>query len=339
MGKVEVRRFNELMEIDESEKDILLKELSNSVHNYIRTGVENRQLDELIELEEAFREKYEKRFDVEDIINEIFLASQSLKLEALEDLKLGNVQSTGNINISEKLLKDKTLMQIKEEFSEIIQFHLQKVLRDAAYLSHINMLYELYEQEKIIRKKEIEYENLSKKYHKMADIAKNLSAGIRMEMDQLQDSVDISQIELEELLTCYSKYFNIRRKKENIQVSLSPDGRRYYNYIISSKEKYSKGALEQLVYKNCDKLMEFLDNSYDRGVELELKLDEITPEINRALQTKYHKIMQKILTEYQENYTSNWHIIKEGKESVNRDNEENRIKIPRTWDIESHCII
>lgn len=48
MGKGEVFR-NSYMN-DDDKKEVYLKELGDSLHNYIRTGVKNEQLDDLVEL-------------------------------------------------------------------------------------------------------------------------------------------------------------------------------------------------------------------------------------------------------------------------------------------------
>lgn len=79
MGKGEVFR-NSYMN-DDDKKEVYLKELGDSLHNYIRTGVKNEQLDDLVELEEVFQERYEERFDIQKITEMI---SQSSKRKVTE---------------------------------------------------------------------------------------------------------------------------------------------------------------------------------------------------------------------------------------------------------------
>ncbi|MCQ4726024.1 hypothetical protein NE664_05030 [Anaerotignum faecicola] len=67
-------------------------------------------------------------------------------------------------------------------------------------MSHMNMLYELYEQEERLRSEEEEYEKISEKFQKMADITRSLSQERRMKIEQLQKQTDISEKELESLL-------------------------------------------------------------------------------------------------------------------------------------------
>ena len=62
------------------------------------------------------------------------------------------------------------------------------------------MLYELYEQEERLRSEEEEYEKISEKFQKMADITRSLSQERRMKIEQLQKQTAISEKELESLL-------------------------------------------------------------------------------------------------------------------------------------------
>ena len=94
------------------------------------------------------------------------------------------------------------------------------------------MLYELYEQEERLRSEEEEYEKISEKFQKMADITRSLSQERRMKIEQLQKQTDISEKELESLLNNILIYV---KKKDSIQISLSPAGKKYCDYIMNSK--------------------------------------------------------------------------------------------------------
>ena len=52
MEKGELRKLNYLLDDEDDKKDNYLKELGNAVHNYMKTGVKNKQLDDLADLEE-----------------------------------------------------------------------------------------------------------------------------------------------------------------------------------------------------------------------------------------------------------------------------------------------
>ena len=146
-----------------------------------------------------------------------------------------------------------------------------------------------------------------------------------MQIKQLQKQVNISENKLQSLLIKNKKYFNIREKTKTIQISLSPEGRKYCEYVMNSQQNYSKSTLDQLVYKNCDRMMEVIENACDKKLEFDLKLEEISPEKDRALQVKCHRVMQKIIVATEEFYQ--YRI----EESEYRENEKNRIRIPREW--------
>ncbi|MEY8493397.1 hypothetical protein AALC16_10360 [Lachnospiraceae bacterium 29-91] len=335
MGNKDVRKISYIIEKnDDDKKEIYLKELGDSLHNYIKTGIKNEQLDDLIELEEVFQEKYEERFDVEKMVESISQSSKGkvTEIEKVYIQELNNkMKEEKAFNFSIEQVSAQIISTVVDDLCDI----LQKVVKDTAYLSHINMLYELYEQEEQLRREEQEYDSISREYQKMADISRKLSKQRRMEIEQLERQVDISQDELLNLLSQNDKYFNIRERQENIQISLSPQGRKYYDYIMNSQKKYSQETLNQLVYKNCNSIMESLENSYDRGIEFELKLDEIPPERERALQFNYHRITEKFISEIEDDYTARNYIIKEKKERTHTSNEKNRIRIPKAWDSEN----
>lgn len=179
--KNELRKNCVIDGCEDKEKEEYINELSNSLRNYIKTGVKNYQLDEFIGLEETFQKKYNEQFN------------------------LSNQQ-------------------------------LEKTLRDAAYLSHINMLYELYEQEEVLRKEENEYEQQLEKFEKMPNVLRTLYEKKRVEINILQKQANVSQSELMCLLARNKKYFNICPKAKEVQISLSAKGKKYYNYL-KLKEK------------------------------------------------------------------------------------------------------
>ncbi|MDE6601494.1 MAG: hypothetical protein K2K90_04910 [Lachnospiraceae bacterium] len=337
MEKGELRKLNYLLDDEDDKKDNYLKELGNAVHNYMKTGVKNKQLDDLAELEEKFQQKYQERLDIKEIADLISQSSQKKMNEIGKDYKW-KIDAANNQENPEKVYInniEKVSELISKTVAEVIVDRLQKVIKDTAYLSHMNMLYELFEQEEQLRREEEEYERISKRYQKMADIAKTLSNQRRMEIELLQKKADVSQKELEELLSRNGKYFNVREKQNSVQISLSPAGRKYNEYIVNWQERYSKKAVDQLIYKNCSNLIEALENSYDSGIEFEPRLEQISSGMERALQSRYHRTMQKIISENEQVYTVKDYIIEENRERERINNEKNRIRIPREWDYES----
>ncbi|MDO4469844.1 MAG: hypothetical protein Q4C84_08375 [Bacillota bacterium] len=334
MKKSDVRKMNYIIDKNnDDEKEIYLKELSTSIHNYMKEGVKNSQLSELIELEEVFQYQYKQRFNITKIVDSICKFGEKIG----KYIEGSNMFLELNSVLSVEQNRDTEIKKFTEQFEQFVQANLyeqiEKTIKDAAYLSHINMLYELYEQEEALRREEKEYEQRLEEFARMPDILKELYGKKRIEINELQKKVEISEEELVELLESNLKYFNIRPKAEEIQVSLSPKGKKYYVYIEDSQERYSKSALNQLIYKNCENIMESIERSRKAGIEFKLHLDEISPENARSIEFKYHKIIQKLIEENEGVYTASEYIMENKKEYRHGRNEKTRIEIPNTWEI------
>lgn len=87
MRKAEFWKKSYIDEKDEREKETYLKELGYSVHNYIKTGVKNRQLEAWSDLEEQFFQKYEERFVTEKIAEQISEFSKDSLIELVKECK------------------------------------------------------------------------------------------------------------------------------------------------------------------------------------------------------------------------------------------------------------
>lgn len=326
MGRSELQKNMYGKYSDDEDKEIYLKELEKSIYTYIKTGVKNTQLDNLAELKEEFQKKYKERFNAGKIAKAISQLSAE-RISHFEKIYKPGFER-GDI-VCEKKKQEIDVGQISDHIEKIVievaYDNLQEVIKDTAYLSHMNMLYELYEYEERLRKKEEEYKKGLEKFEKIDDILKCLGKVRRMQIKQLQKQVNISENKLQSLLIKNKKYFNIREKTKTIQISLSPEGRKYCEYVMNSQQNYSKSTLDQLVYKNCDRMMEVIENACDKKLEFDLKLEEISPEKDRALQVKCHRVMQKIIVATEEFYQ--YRI----EESEYRENEKNRIRIPREW--------
>lgn len=331
MGRIELHKVSFLSNgNDDSEKELYLKELSDSVHNYIRIGVKSKQLDDLIELEEEFQNRYEERFDIRRVVDTICEASEKILLEVGKRLFLPTKDTEDIKSPQEKndsLSLEKTAGQIREIVDEVVSMQLSEVIKDTAYLSHMNMLYELFEKEEKLRREEKEYQRISEKFKQLGEISERLNKHRRMDLEELQKQMEISEIDMESVIIGCEKYFNIRRGNGTILISLSPAGRKYSEYLSSGNVRYSYETLNQLIYKNCSALLESLENSCDRGLEYELRLEEVAPDKERALKSKYDRIVEKVILENEENYSN----LRKKKESVMKNNEKNRIRLPREW--------
>lgn len=328
MGKVELKKNLIVIDgEDEQERDNYLKELGTAVHNYVRTGIKNKQLEELASLEEKFQKRYKERFDI-NIITEMILDENRKLILEIERKELSNSSVVDRMDYMHLL--QKTSKQITERINHVLTENLNKVLKDAAYLSHINMLYEIYEKEEKLQRAEREYEMISEQFRYMTYIAKELSKCRRMELAELQTKADIPKKELENVVNRCSKYFNIRDKKNTVEISLSPAGKKYSNYIINEKQAYSKETFNQLTYKNMVELMQSLEKSYDRGVAYEVHIEGVTPEKERALRCKYNNIVKKLTVENQDVYCVNDFIESSWKGRIDI-NEGSLFKISNEW--------
>lgn len=293
------RRYAQIDSGNDKEKELYLRNLEKSLYNYIRVGVENKQLEDLSQLEEEFQEKYENMFRMRNIVKDAFedLNTADRFLHYQRKYLLEQREKSSD-EYSVQVFTD----YLAEEFCGLIQDKLEKVIKDVAYLSHMNMLYNLYEREKEQQNVEKTYEQAAARFDKLSDIIEGLSRNRRMSFETICTEFHIPEEELDKLLIRENQYFNIRQKANSIQVSLSPSGRKYNRYIISSKEGYSKEYVEQLLSKNCRRIVDNLEHSWDRGVEYELRLEGVSPDGERVLQYKYHNIVQKLLSEKEETY-------------------------------------
>lgn len=181
----------------DSEKEDFLREFGESLRNFIKTGVENKQLEKLVAVKEKFQETFEKRFRIEEILVEISEISVKKTLELVKEKNSalenhGAVPSDGS----------EMLNCVSEEASKIISIELKNLLekefftsiRDMAYLSHANMLYELYRKETKIRREEKEFEEVSEKCIEMPMIVREINEERRVMLDALGKKMDLEII-------------------------------------------------------------------------------------------------------------------------------------------------
>ena len=319
---------------DEKERDTYIRELEGALQRYIKTGVQNKQLDDVKKLEQIFQRQAQEKFNVDEVVQKMLCES---KREVLERQKQISQEQKG---------EKKELNLINDEISSImfsviedsLVKRLPRYFEDIAYLSHMNMIYELYEREKQLRREEEEYEKISQRYQKMADITKKLSQKRRMEIKFLQESVELSEEELENIVQENEKMFNIRTRKDKYQISLSPIGRKFNAYMENEKEKYSREALNRLVFKNCDIMIDAIEKSIEGEIELTLELEDLSPSANRSIRHKYHNVVQKYIEKNEDGYIfdGEFKFATQGKD-IN--NEKDSYRIAEEWYIKSGGII
>lgn len=333
MNKFETE-INEVAYYEQREE--YLKELGESLRKYMNTGVKNQQLDELLILQVEFRRKYQDCFDVAKIIDaavektkgSLEKKNRYISTEA-DTIYKGKIDKAVLSFCDEVSDKKELQNEVFDIFSKNIKNSVWSILKDVAYLSHVNMLYELYEREQKLRIEQKEYEEISKKCQKMAEITKILSEKKRMELNELERQLNMSEDEVLNILRRNSQMFNIRNKKNILKVSLSPKGKKFNNYFLNLNCKISNETYNELLYKNCNMLIESLENSYERRVVFQIKLEGIEPEALRAIEYKYYRTVNKLIADKEDMYTIDIIDLEEKKGRVSSTGEKVIYKIPR----------
>lgn len=299
----------------DDEKDLVVRELEEAVHKYIKTGVKSKQLDKVVDIEVKFQKGYKGCFNVERLMQTI--TSESKK-EVLKNTQLTAVSERKSATRE----LDSIIDVVLEKVEPLLNYELDKMLNEVAYLSHINMLYEMYEKESKLRQEEQEYRKMVAQYESMEKIVKQLRESRRMEVRKLQEAVKAPTQVVYAAISENPKYFNIKERGDTYQISLSPAGRRISGHAIDATIMYSQETLDHLIYKNCYSAMEGLEKTFSnktgRVVEGNIKFEGVSPEKNRALQSKYHQVTRKVLEEDEEAYLM-WNKL-EGDDDYNEEN-------------------
>lgn len=318
-------------ENEDCEKEDFLREFGESLRNFIKTGVENKQLEKLVAIKEKFQETYEKRFRIEEVVIEISEVSLKKALDlvkeknaALEDH--GVIPQDGSEMLNCDLEEASKLISV--ELNDLFKNKISTLIRDMAYLSHANMLYELYRKETKIRREEKEFEEVSEKCSEMPEIVQKINGERRVMLDALGGKTSLEEKKLEKILMSYKKYFNVYKKQNGIQISLSPIGKKFYNYNKNISQQYSNETVEQLIYKNCDNLMEAVENYCDSGFASYVKFDNLPPEMERSLQSRYGCVMKKLKPDMDVDYIMEKHI---GWKKEREYDEINKFRIVSGW--------
>ena len=299
----------------DDEKDLVVRELEEAVHKYIKTGVKSKQLDKVVDIEVKFQKGYKGCFNVERLMQTI--TSESKK-EVLKNARLTAVSERKSATRE----LDSIIDVVLEKVEPLLNYELDKMLNEVAYLSHINMLYEMYEKESKLRQEEQEYRKMVAQYESMEKIVKQLRESRRMEVRKLQEAVKAPAQVVYATISENPKYFNIKERGDTYQISLSPAGRRISGHAIDAAIMYSQETLDHLIYKNCYSAMEGLEKTFSnktgRVVEGNIKFEGVSPEKKRALQSKYHQVTRKVLEEDEEAYLM-WNKL-EGDDDYNEEN-------------------
>lgn len=219
---------------NDREKEDFLREFGESLRNFIKTGVENKQLEKSAALKERFQGIYENRFQMEEIAVQVSEISVEKILKfvpeenfILENSVAASSDGTGRISCILKEASEKIRMELVDLFED----KLVALIKDMSYLSHANMLYELYEKETKIRREEKEFEEVSQKCGEMMEIVQKINKERRLMLDALERETNLENEKVKGILISHKKYFNMYEKQNGIQISLSPAGKKFYNYV------------------------------------------------------------------------------------------------------------
>lgn len=323
-------------EDEDCEKEDFLREFGESLRNFIKTGVESKQLEKLVAVEEKFQETCEKRFQLKEIILQVSKTSAKKVFELMEKQNL----SSKNLNLSsldEKEMLTCIFQEISEKISieliNLFENSLFSLIKDMSYLSHVNMLYELYKKEAKIRREEKEFAKISEDCDKITEIVQEINRERRLTLEELEKKMDLNKLEMERILVSHKKYFNVYEKPRGIQVSLSPTGKKFCNYRKNVLQSYSNEAVEQLIYKNCDNLIEAVENYCEGGFASYVKFDNLSPEMERTLQNRYGCLVKKLKPDMDMDYILEKYI---GLKKERIYNEISRFRIISEWGEEDY---
>lgn len=322
---------NSIFEMTNDDYELNIKEWENAIHRYLKTGIKSKQLDDLIDREDMFQQGYSKCFDSEKIVQIMINDSKKELLEDNQQFELSFIDNADVNNNMQMELRIKT-EEMLEKIERILENELAGIIKDVAYLSHVNMLYELYEKESKLRQEEKEYKEALKQYKSMDKIVKPLRTLRRMGIKELQESVALPEQTVYATIFENKEYFNVKGKGNTYQVSLSPKGRRIAIHVKSSIESYSGEALEQLIYKNCYNVMDGLEKNFNnRNIRMEIKakFEGISPEKERALQSKYDQITRRVYEKNNDTLIYDYFELEEGGKSYNEKNKY-KLKISRS---------
>lgn len=258
---------------DEDKKEEYLEVLCKAMHIYIRTGVMQDQLEDFLSRQGEFNEKYRKLFDsVRDID------------AAIEE------------NINSAIL---SVRESKDRFSDdpgrSIQNRILHILMDVEYMSHVNMLYKLCEWEQDLNRKYKQYRNLAKTYPVLPEITGMLEKNKRMGLSELAQQLETDEDEINRILFWNSPMFNIRNRKNSVTVSLSYKGKKFNSYFAVYGRSIPYEVYCEQLYKNCNALMESLENSCKKGFVHKIKLEGMEPGDRRAIEHKYYRTAKNVI--------------------------------------------
>ena len=279
-----------LDDIHEKEKNFetVLHESRSAVQDYVRTGHKSVQLQLIMECEEKFQENYKR------------LLQRSFREDNTWQGKIEDFEKA----LQKCLCESKALNDTLEVIYDMIQDYLQSILTEMAYYHNMNMIYEFLDNEKIKRKEEERYETALQDCPRLEKIIIFVEQKRRVFLKDVQKQLEFTKNELEKVINAAFVFFIIEEKDAGTQISLSPQGMKLSRYIAQRNPKWSAYDVDRCVYRNCFEIMDKMENSLFQSRRLEVKIESVSPSVERAIKSKYTNIFNNMCIYKDEKYSS-----------------------------------
>lgn len=224
--------IKEFLRVDnEQERNEYINDLGNSVRMYVKTGNKNELLCNFLQHASEINSEFKRILKEQEHISKVLLETVSIQLE------------------DDMIDKTKPKQLVKQ---------LEECTKRVIYLSHLNMLYNLYTREMQIREEQNNYRKETEKFPKLYNIAQKINAERRITCDKLIEIFSLSDEEYCFITNKYDKYFNLHRRKDGAitQISLAPLGKNYLTYMQDMENSFSQSQVDMIVMKNFEILMQ-----------------------------------------------------------------------------------
>ena len=287
--KDELMEKMKLSDIHSKEKnyETVLHESRLAVQNYVRTGYKSKQLGLIIDCEDKFHENYKKLLETE-LHKEIVWEKQKLPAD---------------------IQQSESLKEITDKLQHLVQETVQKILTEFAYYNNMNMIYEFLDNEICKRKEDEYFKNILQTYPVLKKLVKFVEGKRRVFLKDVTQQLKISKRQLEEVINNAKELFIIDEKKEETQITLSPQGMKISIYIAQNTPPLTAHKLDQCVYQNCFEIMDKLENSLLLSRKLEVRIESISPSVEHSIKSKYNSTFSHMCIYRDEGYNLLNHYV------------------------------
>ena len=280
-----------------------LEDCERAIRKYVKTGVRTQQIEQMVIFQKRLREKYEQNDYLEYLFRNIGEEVSNYMDDDLTDIPL----EKNELGIKRSSVFKKVINRVIDFIMSSTKKRMDDLLDGVEFLGRINMLCMVYEQEQRIRKQQEEYEQIIERQEKILEaMTQSIGKTHRTELQQLVASLGSDEQGVERILQRESQLFNIREYQGKIKISLSPKGKKFNEYVLNRKEGYSYSTMNQIVKKNCELLINGMENSYKSGLIYNIELQRIGGDEARSIQNKYINAVQRVIDDKMDSYYYNY---------------------------------